>query len=66
MISLNPLNVLVESIKKNKNNNMENQYQEISPIKCPNCGNGMDLIFGEQKVGECKHCGYIETERDHG
>ena len=40
---------------------MENNYQEISQIQCPNCGTEMNLIVeGNEKKGICENCGYTE------
>lgn len=40
---------------------IKNKHKEISPIKCPNCGEEMNLIIEEGgKIGVCENCGYVE------
>lgn len=51
---------------KNKNlKELHSKHQEISEIKCPNCGEEIELIiqydlFNNKKLGRCKKCNYEE------
>lgn len=41
---------------------MTNEYQEKSPIKCPNCGEEFNITIEEKnKIAQCDNCNYNET-----